>query len=50
MPFCELWRAEHAGVSVFAVLEVSRVSRRALLFRYGWAFVGSWGDVRVVAL
>ena len=23
MPFCEFWRAEHAGVSVFDVLEVS---------------------------
>lgn len=32
MPFCELWRAEHTGVSVFAVLEVSKMARRALLF------------------
>ena len=32
MPFCEFWRAEHAGVSVFAVLEVSSLARRALLF------------------
>ena len=26
VPFCEFWRAGDAGVSVFAVLEVSRVS------------------------
>ncbi len=25
MPFCEFWRADDAGVSVFAVLEVSCV-------------------------
>lgn len=32
MPFCEFWGAEHAGVSVFDVLEVSTVVRCALLF------------------
>ncbi len=32
MPFCELWRAGDTGVSVFDVLEVSKVFRRALVF------------------
>ena len=41
MPFCELWGAEHAGLSVFDVLEVSTVVRCVLLFRWVWA----WGKV-----
>ena len=41
MPFCEFWRAEHAGLSLFAVLEVSHLSY-ALQVSIELGRPGSW--------
>lgn len=42
MPFCEFWGADYAGVSVFAVLEVSRVE----LISFSFFFVAGRGEMR----